>query len=108
MAVYKKMECSRHLTGEFIPENACVMMSPMSSLQIRDLPADVYEALAYRAERAGRSLTQQALFELRRAAPHAGRERRLAALQRIANRPGPARRSRLTAPEELIRGDRER
>ena len=38
----------------------------MPSLQIRDLPEDVYRALAERAEREGRSLAQQALHELRK------------------------------------------
>ena len=38
----------------------------MPSLQIRDLPDDVYQALALRAEREHRSLAQQAIVELRR------------------------------------------
>jgi DNA-binding transcriptional LysR family regulator len=36
----------------------------MPSLQIRNVPDDVYQALAFRAERAQRSLAQQALVEL--------------------------------------------
>lgn len=83
------------------------MMKPMPSLQIRDLPADVYEALAYRAERAGRSLAQQALVELRAQAPGDGRERRLVLLERIARRRAPAI-ADLPTPEELIRRDRVR
>ena len=38
----------------------------MPSLQIRDLPDDVYQSLAFRAEREHRSLAQQAVVELRR------------------------------------------
>lgn len=83
------------------------MMITMPSLQIRDLPADVYEALAYRAERAGRSLAQQALAELRAQPPGGRRERRLAVLERIAGRLAPAG-AEVPDPEELIRRDRAR
>ena len=38
----------------------------MSSLQIRELPAEVYEALALRARLEQRSLAQQAVTELRK------------------------------------------
>ncbi|HEV7517393.1 MAG TPA: hypothetical protein VGR07_13915 [Thermoanaerobaculia bacterium] len=81
----------------------------MASLQIRDLPDDVYEALAFRAETEHRSLAQQAIVELRRIPELTARERRLAILEelkkRIESEP-PLRLSR--APEELIREDRER
>lgn len=36
----------------------------MPSLQIRDIPEDVYDALAERAERQRRSLAQQAVADL--------------------------------------------
>ena len=36
----------------------------MPSLQIRDLPEDIYEALSFRAASEHRSLTQQALADL--------------------------------------------
>jgi plasmid stability protein len=38
----------------------------MPSLQIRDLPDDVYHALAFRAQQEHRRLAQQAVAELRR------------------------------------------
>jgi plasmid stability protein len=89
------------------------MMKPrgatMPSLQIRDLPPDVYEALSLRAEAAHRSLAQQAVVELRRIAELAARDRRMEVLAQIreelrrdGTRPLPAE------PAELIREDRER
>lgn len=83
------------------------MMNGMPSLQIRDLPADVYEALLYRAERAGRSLAKQALVELREAVTRGRPERRAELLARIAQRPRPADPG-LPTPEELVRRDRAR
>jgi hypothetical protein len=82
------------------------MMNPMPSLQIRDLPDDVYEALAYRAERAGRSLAQQALVELRAHRP-TGAGERAALLERIGQRVAPAV-AGLPTPEDLVRKDRAR
>lgn len=81
----------------------------MPSLQIRNLPDDVYHALAYRAERAHRSLAQQALFELRKATQTDRSRRREQILEEIllsidahgAQSPAPS-------PEDLIREDRER
>ena len=81
----------------------------MPSLQIRDLPEDVYEALAFRAEVEHRSLAQQAIVELRRIPELTARERRLEILKelkkRIATEP-PVELSR--AAEDLVREDRER
>lgn len=84
------------------------MMNPMPSLQIRDLPDDVYEALAYRAEREGRSLAQQALHELRRLTARRDPGSRQALLARLAGRPAPSAPGGLPTPEELVRQDRER
>ena len=84
------------------------MMRFMPSLQIRDLPDDVYEALAYRAQRAGRSLAQQALAALRQMTHLGRRDRRLATLERIAQEPRPAGAGDWPSPEELIRRDRDR
>jgi len=82
----------------------------MPSLQIRDLPRDVYEALAYRAERERRSLAQQAIVELRRlpqlVAADRRREAAAAIRARLSNRQRRPR-ARL-APEALVREDRER
>ena len=81
----------------------------MRSLQIRELPDDLYEALSFRAQAEHRSLAQQAIVELRRIPELTARERRLEVLkglkQRIETEP-PATLSR--APEDLIREDRER
>jgi antitoxin FitA len=81
----------------------------MRSLQIRDLPEDVYEALAYRAQAQHRSLAQQAIVELRRIPELTARERRLQVLEEIEQElaiepPRPLS----PAPEDLIREDRER
>jgi plasmid stability protein len=81
----------------------------MASLQIRDLPDDVYEALAFRAESEHRSLAQQAIVELRRIPELTARERRLAILAELRKRIETEPPSRLArTPEELIREDRER
>jgi len=81
----------------------------MRSLQIRDLPDDVYEALSFRAQAEHRSLAQQAIVELRRIPELTARERRLEVLEglkkRIETEPSPPL---FRAPEDLIREDRER
>lgn len=79
----------------------------MPSLQIRNVPDDVYQALAFRAERAQRSLAQQALVELRGAAGQLQSRRRsiLEAIKRSLPSERPAISPR---PDELIREDRER
>ena len=81
----------------------------MASLQIRDLPPDIYEALSARAEAAHRSLAQQAVVELRRIPELEARNRRMQVLgqireelEREGTRPLPA------DPADLIREDRER
>jgi len=78
----------------------------MASLQIRELPDDVYSALTERAKREGRSLAQQAAVELRRIPEfeaRALRERVLRAVRERAPDLGP------TAPDptDLVRRDRE-
>jgi plasmid stability protein len=83
------------------------MMKPMPSLQIRDLPDDVYRALAERAEREGRSLAQQALHELRRMPELEARERRRALVERLRRREPDARLERGPDPVALIREDRD-
>lgn len=81
----------------------------MPSLQIRDLPDDVYEALALRARCDNRSLAQQTVAELRRMPElQAGEHRRrlLAEVRRRLQagegRPLP------DLPEDLVRQDRDR
>ncbi|HEX4498067.1 MAG TPA: hypothetical protein VIE43_20490 [Thermoanaerobaculia bacterium] len=81
----------------------------MPSLQIRDLPEDVYEALAFRAQAEHRSLAQQAIVELRRIPELTARERRLGLLTKLKNRMEAEPSRRLSPPpEDLIREDRER
>lgn len=79
----------------------------MPTLQIRQLPTDVYEVLAARARREGRSLAQQAIAELRRLPELEARERRLAQLTRLRNR-APVLREPFVDPAVLIREDRDR
>jgi len=80
----------------------------MPSLQIRNLPDDLYQALSFRAEQAHRSLAQQALVELRRASELAASGRRKQVLQAIKSRLEAEGPQVLAAPEELLRADRDR
>lgn len=81
----------------------------MASLQIRELPDDVYEALARRARAEGRSLAQQAVVELKRLPGRDARERRRETVERLLGRLGDAPgRDLRPAPDILIREDRER
>ena len=80
----------------------------MPSLYIRNLPDDVYQALALRAEREGRSLAQQAVIDLRRILRLAGPDRRQQVVERIRRElQGPAA-SLVPTPEDLVRADRDR
>jgi antitoxin FitA len=81
----------------------------MPSLQIRDLPEDIYQALASRAEAEHRSLAQQAIVELRRIPELVARESRLAVLREVRRRIATEPMHRFSrAPEAVIREDRER
>jgi len=57
----------------------------MASLQIRDMPEDLYESLKLKAEKDHRSLAQQAIILLGEALKPEGRDssRRIAALKKI-------------------------
>ncbi len=78
----------------------------MPSLQIRDLPDDVYQSVLVAAQVEQRSLSQQAIVELRRGLALASNERRSAILQQLH---ASGRRLSTTAasPEALQREDRE-
>lgn len=80
------------------------------SLQIRNLPDEIYEKLSLRAEREGRSLNQQAIFELRcRFEAGDTGDRRRQVLERIGRDLEEGRVKALSPPPEvLIREDRER
>jgi plasmid stability protein len=82
---------------------------PMASLQIRDMPPDVYGALAARAKAENRSMAQQAIVELRRLPELAVRETRKQALAELRERRRQSGLRELSIPaEQLIREDRER
>jgi plasmid stability protein len=80
----------------------------MPSLQIRDLPEDIYEALSFRAASEHRSLTQQALADLTQVVKSRQtdvRKKLLASIRRdISNK----ELADVLLPENLIREDRSR
>lgn len=79
------------------------------TLQIRRLPDDVYESLAFRARRQGRSLAQQAVADLRSIAEAAAPSRRRAVVERVLADLAKGPRSEVVPPpEELLREDRGR
>lgn len=81
----------------------------MPSLQIRDLPPDIYETLSYRAEREGRSLAQQAIVELRKVPELEARARRIEVIAKLRRKLEDGQTgTALTPPEALIREDRDR
>jgi antitoxin FitA len=81
----------------------------MASLQIRNLPSDVYEALSRRAAREGRSLAQQAIVELRNLRELERRDRRLELLARMREELKDRGTQVLEPPPEaLLREDRGR
>ena len=81
----------------------------MPSLQIRNLPDDVYQYLAFRAERAHRSLAQQAIVELRKTSIEEGGMRRKRILMEIKQSIEKSKpQSPSIRPEDLICDDRER
>lgn len=81
----------------------------MPSLQIRNLPDDLYQTLSFRAEQAHRSLAQQALIELRSATGSAIIRQRARILEIISQDIAElGTRTPSAPPEKLIREDRER
>lgn len=79
----------------------------MASLQIRELPAELYEALALRARLEQRSLAQQAVTELRKSLSD-GSARRLV-LEEVRRRLREEKpRPRRLSLERLVREDRAR
>lgn len=77
----------------------------MASLQIRDMPEEVYEALEERARRQRRSLAQQAIADLALIDELQARQRREAVIERMRMRPP---QKKITDPVRLVREDRER
>ena len=83
--------------------------SSVPSLQIRDLPELLHQLLQRRARAHRRSLAQQALHDLEQLAGGDPRQRRRAALARIAQRWSDQQPLIWPqTPEELIRPDRDR
>ena len=80
----------------------------MRSLQIRNLPEDVYDVLSFRARRNHRSLAQQAVFELRAVMELRSREQRGEVIDALKKMIEKGMREVGTVPEDLIREDRER
>lgn len=78
----------------------------MPSLQIRDMPEDLYEALAERARRERRSLAQQAVADLSRIDELQSQGRRLEAVARLREKQRGRR--KLSDPVPLVRKDRRR
>jgi antitoxin FitA len=80
-------------------------IASMPTLQIRDLPEDVYEGLAAAAQAEQRSLAQQAVVELRRALGLDEADRRIVVVEqlRASGRRLPAQ---AASPESLQREDR--
>lgn len=82
----------------------------MPSLQVRDLPDDVHEALARTARAQHRSVAQQTVVELRKALNLDGYSdlvQRRALLDRLAAQ-HPVDWSQVDDPTDLVREDRER
>jgi antitoxin FitA len=79
----------------------------MPSLQIRDMPEEVFEALAERARRHRRSMAQQATTDLARSREYDSRERRRSIVTALRSTPHSARRGALDLVR-LVREERER
>ena len=92
--------------------NACIShslkASNMSTLQIRNLPDDVREALSLRAEIFHRSLAQQAVIELKQMTEIKAGEQRRAVLNKIRHDLTKGHHKLEPAPEVMIREDRDR
>jgi antitoxin FitA len=83
-----------------------MQIAPMPSLQIRDLPEDVYQGVIAAARAEQRSLSQQAVVELRRALGLGTEDCRAAVVQRLraSGRRLPAA---VISPEALQREERD-
>lgn len=81
----------------------------MPSLQIRNLPDDLYQTLAFRAEQSHRSLAQEALMVLSSAVTGATAGHREKVLEKIRRDiAATGVRTLSFMPERLLREDRER
>lgn len=80
----------------------------MPNLHVRDLPEEVYQALLIDAENEHRSLTQQAIVELREAQAARRQTRARGLLERLKASDRRFEFDPDTTPEALIRQDRRR
>lgn len=80
----------------------------MPILQIRDLPDDVYQGIAAAARSEHRSLSQQAVVELRKALGLAGAQQRSAQIIDTLRASGRRLSAGAPSPEVLVREDRDR
>ena len=80
----------------------------MPTLHIRDLPEEVYQAVLAAARLERRSLSQQAVVELRRALGLEAAEQRSARVLAVLRECGRRLPADAPSPEELLREDRDR
>jgi hypothetical protein len=79
----------------------------MPSLQIREIPEDVYDALAERATRQRRSLAQQAIADLARIPELEARRTRQAVIEEL-RASAPVLPKKALDPVRIVREDRDR
>lgn len=112
VAVHFEWAVSGALTGpvrEASFLDAKLMRSaPMPTLQIRDLPEDVYQGVVAAARAEHRSLSQQAVVELRRALGLTGAVQRTAQVLAGLRESGRRLTAEVPMPEALVREDRDR
>ena len=82
----------------------------MPILQVRDLPENLYQKLAQQARKEHRSLSQQAIVELKKSLdlPSSGKERRIRLLEQMHEWHSTIPSETLPDPATLIREDRDR
>jgi hypothetical protein len=79
----------------------------MATLQIPDMPDEVYEALAERAQMENRTVEAQAIAELTRRSPAEARRQRMEVLEQLRTMKSPLPPD-APDPVDLIREDRDR
>ena len=82
----------------------------MATLQVRDLPDQIYEKLKKEAKKKHRSLAQQAVITLAKGleAPYNPKERRSILINNLQTDNQSNRKYKLPDPVKIIREDRER
>ena len=82
----------------------------MATLQVRDLPDQIYEKLKKEAKKKHRSLAQQAIITLAKGleAPYNSKEKRLILIESLQAGNQNIKKYKLSDPVKLLREDRER